>query len=75
MDSNDISQDQAAKLAGQIAEHQRYFYALRQRLERDLGFPQSDMLLILVARIHDLLTELKMHCHYLGCDGTGDRRR
>jgi hypothetical protein len=74
MNSSQLSKEQAAKLADEIAQHQAYFYRLRRRMET-LGFPPSDMTLIMVGKLHDLLTELKMHAHYLSCNGVGDSAR
>ena len=74
MNSSQLTKEQTAKLAEEIAKHQAYFYRLRRRLET-LGFPQSDITLIMVGKIHELLTELKMHVHYLSCNGVGDSTR
>ena len=53
MDSRSLTPEQARKLAEQIERHVAYFYHLRRRLEA-LGFEQSDMLLQMVAKTHDL---------------------
>jgi hypothetical protein len=65
-----LTKEQAAALAKSVAEHQQFFYLLRERM-RKMGIHHDDMTFLMVSKIYDSLTELKMHAHYLSCDGVG----
>jgi hypothetical protein len=59
----------AEQLKVQVSEHARYFYWLRRRMI-EWGLSSDDETLALVARIDELLSELKMH---LSCEGVWQR--
>ena len=66
MRSEDLTPRQCRVLAKKFGNMQTELGRVTKRM-RVQGYPHSDKLQLLVLQAFDVMQELRMHCHYMGC--------
>jgi hypothetical protein len=70
MQSEDLTPRQCRVLAKKFGHMQTELGRVKQRM-RGQRYPHDDKLQLLVLQAFDVMQELRMHVHYLGCSGAG----
>jgi hypothetical protein len=73
MESQDLTNAQAAAIVGRLRPTLGYLNRLERRMET-CGFPPDDRLLVLVREARDAMHGLTVAMHYTGCCGQVGRR-
>jgi hypothetical protein len=70
MRSEDLTPRQCRVLAKKFGHMQMELGRVKKRM-RARSYPRDDKLQLLVLQAFDVMQELRMHVHYLGCSGAG----